>query len=761
MARRQAPLQINEFSGGLNTEFNPLAMPPNVSIDELNMDITSDGSRRRRLGFNVEPNNVVVDTAVPFVDTDPLATSVYNWKNAGGNPQKVLYVVQIGNYLGIHDLDDETSVSNGRIYSETFSLDSYEESFSYAVVDGLLVVATSLKDIAIYEYDSGTVSKSTDTLLIRDLFGVDSPGLTEQSNLTKRPPTLGQSHRYNLRNQTFYSPRYANNDETLVDPIKAFYDSTGNTQLPSNADNLNLYLYSDPNDGDNRLIERFFSKNMVKSSPAVGESPKGHFIIDALERGASREEQEEELRTDYPELIYPLTPGALPQDKTPGGARVVEEFSGRIWYGGFSGQVIGGDPRSPRMSSYILFSMLVKDKTDITQCYQRADPTSNEDSAIADTDGGFIRLDEAYGINNMINLEGSLFVFASNGVWRVSGGEGSTFTATSYSSDKISTDGCISPNSVVVVGSVIFYWNKKGIYSISRNEYGFWEVADVSTDKIKEFYADIPEDDKRRASGFYDTYERKIRWLYNGASTSLTSSKELILDLNYQAFTPFSIAVEGGGLPAVVNLGENQPYQEVSFQDPVTSEGVVVTASSVTVTSLVSERQPGTKESLYLILTQYSPTVNYTFGYYRDENFYDWVDEGYTSYLQAGAFTGGEARYKKQAPYLNVFFKRTEDGFDVNLNPTRPSSCMLSSRWNWTTSNNMKKWSTPREAYRYNHIYFPTGPSDDYDTGETVISTRNKIRGMGHSVSFYFESSPGKDMHIHGWSFDIMANEEE
>ena len=57
MARRKAPVQVNEFTGGLNTEFNPLSMPPNISIDEQNMVITQKGSRRKRFGFDFELMN--------------------------------------------------------------------------------------------------------------------------------------------------------------------------------------------------------------------------------------------------------------------------------------------------------------------------------------------------------------------------------------------------------------------------------------------------------------------------------------------------------------------------------------------------------------------------------------------------------------------------------------------------------------------------------------------------------------------------------
>ena len=120
-----------------------------------------------------------------------------------------------------------------------------------------------------------------------------------------------------------------------------------------------------------------------------------------------------ENHTTYPELDFTL--GTLPQDETPGGATVVGEFAGRVWYGGFSGDVINGDAKSPKLSSYVAFSQLVNNPTMITLCYQAGDPTSDVEPDIIDTDGGFIRLNNAYGIKSFTNLGTSFFVGAANG----------------------------------------------------------------------------------------------------------------------------------------------------------------------------------------------------------------------------------------------------------------------------------------------------------------------------------------------------------
>src|SRR5690606_29454498 len=112
------------------------------------------------------------------------------------------------------------------------------------------------------------------------------------------------------------------------------------------------------------------------------------------------------------------------------GPTCIAEFAGRLFYGGFSGEIIDGDKRSPRMSSYILFSQLVKSVDDIKKCYQEGDPTSKENPDLVATDGGFFRINEAYGIQSIINVGTSLLILARNGVWRVYGGSDYGFDAT-------------------------------------------------------------------------------------------------------------------------------------------------------------------------------------------------------------------------------------------------------------------------------------------------------------------------------------------
>src|SRR5690606_40785353 len=101
---------------------------------------------------------------------------------------------------------------------------------------------------------------------------------------------------------------------------------------------------------------RFWQASMVQPV-GTHRAPMGHFIIDALHRGQSRLAEAAYLRALHG-LSYPIND--LPFDSTKGGARFVAEYAGRVFYSGFSDIVYGPDSKSPKLSSYVLFSQLVR-----------------------------------------------------------------------------------------------------------------------------------------------------------------------------------------------------------------------------------------------------------------------------------------------------------------------------------------------------------------------------------------------------------------
>lgn len=765
MARQASSLEVNSFIKGLITEASPLTFPENASLDEDNFVLLRDGSRRRRLGMDFEEDYQSVNTGVTSPSSGDLAFSTYNWENAGGFPGRELLVVQAGANIRVFDLDT-TPLSSGQIYSNVISGADATEPFSFDSVDGVLVVACGLGEIFSYSFNGTSISRTSFRLLIRDFFGVEDivggSNLREGDDVSRRVFEIPFQHRYNLRNQSWGIPRNIGDrgedwsPSTLVDPIAAFVNAS--SYHPSNADSVLQALYPDPSDEGNRTGDQFFPEDLRDNPVGTTLSANGHFIIDALGRGAARLFSIQRMHNQYPELDYYFS--SLPSDFTPGGPSCVSQFAGRMWYAGFSGEVVDGDSLSPKMSSYVLYSKLVQSPNDLKKCYQEGDPTSKDAPDLVDTDGGFLRVDGAYRIQKLVNVGKSLMVLAQNGVWMVKGGSDYGFTANNILINKTTDKGVDSPGSVVVVDNTVVFWADDGIYHVKQNEFGDWTSENLTQTTIQTFYEEIDPIDKLYAQGAYDSYDNKIRWVYQNRPTDQAPSRELILDVSLGAFYTATIQTVASSLPKVAAPLLVPPFREVSFDDPVTVQGEQVTVNGEDVIVPSRSRGQAVKETAYLTVLSLNP-LRYTFSSYRDQGFRDFRSLNGTgidaeAYLITGWNGGGDYLRNKQVPYAEFHFIRTEDGFTQdetgNLFPVNESSCIVQAQWNWADSANSNRWGREFQAYRYRRLYSPAGAGDPFDNGDLIISTRNKIRGKGKVVSFYIHTSPDKDCQLLGWS---------
>lgn len=760
MARQTAAQEVNAFVKGIITEASPLTFPENASIDEENIVLNKDGSRRRRLGLDYEPNFTSVNTGI--TTTTDTAYNSFNWKSPGGYTEREFLVIQTGTKISIFD-SAKLPVSGNKIAEYTIGSDP-NQIMSFDSVDGILVVAAGIVDITTFDFNGTSLIRSSGRLKIRDFFGVadtiSGKDLLEGSGITFRPSTTTSAHTYNLRNQTFAIPRFYNNNETKTDPIGGFFNQYGTYQ--ANSDNLVTYLYADANDSDERNSKRYFGADNGNNPLGTNRAPMGYFIIDALQRGTSRLDEVGKLYSQYPELTVNVT--SLPTDTTPGGATALAGFAGRMWFAGFSSKVTGGDSESPRMTSYILFSKLVSGVTDIFKCYQDGDPTSAEIPDLVDTDGGFLRLDGAYNIQRMINVGDAIMVIAENGVWKITGGSGYGFNATNYLTNKITEHGCTSKGSVVIVDNTFMYWSDDGIYHVSPNQYGDWIANNLTTNTVQTFFDSIPYTSKVRCQGMYDSYQRQSRWLFNQEIGSSVEPQELVLDISLSAFYKTRIGVVNSNVKPIA-MARIPPFTTgTTVNQVITGSGDIVTSSvgDLVVTSETG-RTNSTSEIVYLTSTGISGgNLQITFSYFRDLNFRDWFSSNRVGVDAAGfiltGWTGfGDFQRQKQIPYLTVYSVKTETGFDTNWNPINASSILVQSQWSWTNSAVAGKWGSEFQAYRHKRFWTPSSPSS-FDDGELVIKTKNKLRGRGSVVSLLFKTEPTKDFHLLGWSYMVNLN---
>lgn len=696
--------------------------------------------------------------------------NTYSWVGPGGYENLRFIVVQIGPVLQIIDTSVEP-YSAGVIYQEV--VDTVEENprLSFATVNSELVVATNQPDILIYSYDGTSISKRVGRIKIRDMFGVedimDGRDLTEGMGLLYRPLTLTNQHTYNLRNQTWALPAYMTTDR-IRDMRNGGAAGAAIGRFPSNSDNSNMAMAPDPAaDGKyNPQTDRFWVQTM-RNPIGSHRAPMGFFIIDALQRGVSRMQEIQKHRENFPGQSYPID--SLPGDTTRGGARFVADYAGRAFYAGFSDIVDDGDSKSPKLSSYVFYSQLVRSSEDAFKCFQDGDPTGKDFPDLLDTDGGFLRISGAAHIVSMISMGKALMVFAENGVWMISGNGDDGFTANNQMVSKITERGTRYPNTVTVVDGTVMYWTDDGIYHLRQNEYGDWQSASLTEDTIQTFYEDIPANERDYCKGLYDSYDKKVRWVYNNYIDALGPSKELVFDVQLGAFYPNETQpLVENRYPRVCSLAILPPFRVGRNQDPITYglQEITYEGGLVTCPSLVEVGS--TKEVLYLSVYGHDfGFVDYGFTTHSNLDFRDWADvDGVgvdaEAILVTGYLSGGDFSRNKQVPYINFHLERTERGFEEgsggNLTPIGESSCIVQAQWSWNNSPANGKWGEPFQAYRYRRLYSPYGPTDNFDSGEAIISTRNKLRGIGKVLSLKINTEPYKDLKLVGWSVNMDMN---
>jgi hypothetical protein len=579
-------------------------------------------------------------------------------------------------------------------------------------------------------------------------------------NPSYQPTIISEKQRYNLRNQSWGIPR-RNKLNVLSDPLQQYEQDLH--KYPSNSEVVWTGLQFQPVESGNDPYERLFTNLYTDKLGSETLAAKGYFFIDVLRRGQSRQEAYSSNNTRFPELLSPAL--TLNADLTEGGAKLVEQFAGRVFYAGFSGKVVDGDIRSPNLSNYILFTQLIKNKKDFVKCYQEGDPTARDNSDVVDTDGGFIKLAGAENIIGMISLGSSLVVIATNGVWAVMGGGDYGFGATNYKVDKISSFGGIAPYSIIQDGSRVFFWAEDGIYVVAKDQFGSLTVTSITETAIQTIYQSISNTAKRDVFGTYDSLNKTIRWIYKVGSDRFTSTSvtyELVLNTVLGAFSRNRVYNPAGNTAEIFSSFSATQFSSLELEETVLVETDVVESNGLSVTIPDTFTADALQSTRYLAFVNNSGVLSFTFAFYRDSLFRDWADltpVDAKAYLLTGALTGEDSSIPKQVPYLTMHLRRTETGVTEEGTPDNQSGCLVRSQWDFSNTINSKKWSPLFQAYRYRKPLLITGPSDIYDNGFELVTTKNKLRGRGRAFSLYMETEPLKDCRIVGWNISVNANQ--
>lgn len=755
----KANVTYANFTGGIHTESTPLNFPENSAQTIDNLLVGRDGSIKRRLGMDYEPGAVVTSTGTTSLTFDSHAVGAFRWDNVNNDASVSIGVIQMGNKLWFVDLFAASPSATLLNSGAALALDSTtvgtnisgNTPVQFAPAQGTLIIASEEMPNPHYlEYDgtADTFSVSEINLKVRDIWGVDDGLRTDE-----RPTTLSDTHKYNLFNQGW--PNYT------------VRDTSGNQRLPhvhfgspypSNSD---IWYLGQVPDGS---AFKFQSGDIKKTHFGNTRAAQGHFIIDAFARGASRE-AEVALGTES------IT--GLPTDKDNGNVSAVSFYAGRVWYAGVNSSITQSDEASPDYTGYLFFSQTLRSKQQLGQCYQEADPTSEQDSALVATDGGTVPIPDASNILRLIPVGRSLVVFAENGVWEVSGSE-SGFTADDFQISQVTNIGVASAGSIVNAEGQVFYWSKGGIYQLVTDKTsGRLEAQNITESTIQSFYIEIPSVGKASATGIFDEASRQVRWLYNdsdsydGVIKKNKYNRELVLDLRLGAMFTNTFGELASNSPYVAGYLSSPNFTSTQVQESVVVDGDQVQVNGEDVVVTQSKRTRGVSSRLYLSIVP-SATFGFTLATFNNQSFLDWEDADSTGVDANGQLETGDKVFEdvmrnKQITYLMAHFNRTETGFQLDGNGdlqfSNPSSCNIQSRWAFSDSSNSGKYGTVFQAYRFNRNYVPSGPSDPFDYGQSVITTKSKLRGRGMAVRFNITTEAGKDLQLLGWAIQVNGGQ--
>lgn len=682
----------SKFVRGLITEATALSFPQDACTETFDCVFDRKGMVERRPAFELEgalTSHVTTSTAayVEFIWTDIPSVSV---------DRTTFLVQQHGRFIRFYDVADNiTPSANEKAF--TIDLNSYRpatptidpaSSFCvFAQGDGKLFIVNRGTEPLYVSYDSvgDTITVTAITLKERDFVGATETGWENNERYTGTVANLiaaDPNHYYNLLNQSWHAGlEEASGGSAVVPPLQAW--DAARTDLPSNSDTPWLYQGT-----AGALIGLFDPATIQKRTGGSTQAPKGHFILDVF--GPSRTT----AIANYPVGYTATVTGDRSDDKQR--ARCVAFFNGRVFYAGFE---------TPGLTTSIYFSRIVEKEAHYGQCYQDNDATTEEAADLLPSDGGVIKIPDIAQINKLYDFRTSLLVFASNGVWIISGSSGQAFKANDYVVKKISSIGTHSRLSYVDVKGTPVWWGEEGIYTIKYDaNYDSFNVVSITDGTIFSFLEAIPKHAIGHAKGAYDVHNDIVYWLYRNGSTedinTFKYDRVLVMNGFSGAFYPWILNVSSKSIRGIIQIHSHIEDEELNH------------AIKFTTTTVID----ATNENI-----GYSSATS--------TSYLDWGADDYSSYFITGYSVDGDAQRFFQANWIWVY-----------LDTAANSSCFVQGLYDFTNSSSSGKWSTVQQIYNSSLLY------------RVANHRRLKIRGKGKALQLKFTSETGKPFSILGWS---------
>lgn len=710
MARTPSVQVENNLTKGLISQATGMNFPENACTETDNCIFHPWGLVERRLGLDFEAGGTGVDLL-----SKTQAVTGYFWRDVAGDGNINFYVVQSGRFLNFFRVDPTaTTISTGyaglsvdlQPFQTTGAIDFTTIECQFAAGNGyLFVVNPILNPIAIfYNPMNGTLNPTATTIMIRDFDGTPEAGVS----VTARPSVTNDSHTYNLLNQGWTTGSAG--DDVSTNRVGTFLSQL--SAYPSNADVW--WLFNDSTD--------VFHPGVTNAnvSPGNTQAPRGHFILEAFNQNRS-------AAYGSPINIPTFTSNFLRPS-------TVAFFAGRVFYtgvqwSGFNQNIYFTQIINTVGAGVPEYSISGVTYNKFGACYQQNDPTSKDAFDLLPDDGGIIRIPDCGSIYKLFAIQNSLVVFASNGIWTITGNSGIGFTANDYSVHKLSSIRCTSATSFIDVQGNPFWWTHDSIYTLKVDttanvSSGGLSVENLSNTTIADFFSSIPSLSKTFARGCYNPLDFKIRWLFN-STTPFSISQEfqydsvLCLDTLSGAFYNWSI-----------------PIDKVQIRSIFTTVTNNSNVDSYRVKYLVSQPNGGSTSETF----HFADEIN--------EDYVDWfsndnVGESFDSSFTCGfRLHGTKGLTKFQNNYLTVYFQND----DPSLEPQDvASSCYIRGIWDYAQNTSTNRWTGEQLCRVVNNSF-------------STAVRKIKIRGNGRVLQLKFRSDGALPMAIAGWAVQESAN---
>lgn len=709
----------NNFIKGLITEATTLTFPEQACTDVDNCEFSIIGDVTRRAGIDIEAVHQNLTK-----DLTGSAITNYFWRSVAGQGSINFVVSQIGNTLYFYKVTGAPISANR--HSFTVDLTTFAAGGAttvstlecqYAAGNGFLFVTNQNCDPFYVSYDiSGDTFTTTRlTLQIRDFKGL----LEANVQVTDRPVSLSDTHRYNLANQGWPS-RYLGTSATSVTPglgSKGPF-TTQPTLSIRVGDRIRIYsratpgkLGSDTSATGNYMVGTVtayagtaLTLNVTQIGAAGGPFTDWNIVeepdyieawnINQADYPSNADVWWLNLDTANPPVFKPDTKGItnlpgsaaantghfvlnpfLEDRATASGITSLTSVStgserpttvafhaGRAWFAGVNYQ---------GFNARLYFSQIVTattvGSTQYANCYQFNDPTSQNFPEELPDDGGVVDIIDCGVVYKMIPVQHALVVIAANGVWAITGGQGAGFVANDFSLTRISTVYNTSGSSVVDVEGLPVWWNFEGIWTVTTDpRTNAMRVVSLSFDTINQFFNSILLESITLARGAYDPQLKVIQWVYKSTTSSSFTDKyvfdkALCYNTVTKAFYTWSFDTTNVRINSIINItGLSGAYSQYSVTSSVGVNNVTAnTGADNVITFLASSAQISFQFKYQCSFISGGSTQN-TFadmesGVYLDWTAFDSIGQTYTSYFVTGFMTRGDAQRKWQTNYILVW----------------------------------------------------------------------------------------------------------